>query len=103
MIDIPGADAMNYNDIIIRPVLSEKSTDLSEENKYVFEVAINANKHIIKKAIKEIFNVNTVKINVMRVRGKRRRVRYHYGFTPTWKKAIVTVAKGEKIELFENQ
>ncbi len=94
---------MNYNDIILRPVLSEKSTDLSEESKYVFQVANNANKHVIKKAIKEIFNVNPVKINVIRVRGKRRRVRYQYGYTPSWKKAIVTIAKGEKIELFENQ
>ena len=94
---------MNYNDIIIRPVLSEKSTDLSEESKYVFQVATYANKHIIKKAVKEIFNVNPIKINVINVRGKKRRVRYQYGYTPSWKKAIVTIAKGEKIELFENQ
>ena len=94
---------MNYNDIIIRPVLSEKSTGLSEKGKYVFQVANYANKHIIKKAIKEIFNVNPIQINVMMVRGKRRRVRYQYGYTPSWKKAIITIGKGEKIELFENQ
>lgn len=94
---------MNYNDVIIRPVLSEKSTDMAEENKYVFQVARGANKHLIKKAVKEIFNVNPVKVNVMKVRGRRKRVRYHYGYTPAWKKAIITLGKGEKIELFENQ
>ncbi len=94
---------MDFNDVIIRPVLSEKSTDLAEENKYVFQVAMNANKHLIKKAVKEIFNVNPKKINVMKVRGKRKRVRHQYGYTTSWKKAIVTIAKGEKIELFENQ
>ena len=94
---------MDYNDVIIRPVLSEKSSDLAEENKYVFQVANNANKHIIKKAIKEVFKVNPVKINVMKVRGKRKKVRYHYGYTTSWKKAIVTIGEGEKIELFENQ
>ena len=94
---------MDYNDVIIRPVLSEKSTALSEENKYVFQVARNANKHLIKKAIKEIFNVNPTKVNVMKVRGRRKRVRYQYGYTTSWKKAIITIPEGEKIELFENQ
>ncbi len=94
---------MDYNDVIIRPVLSEKSTDLAEENKYVFQVAMSANKHLIKKAIKEIFNVNPLKINVMKVRGRRKRVRHQYGYTTSWKKAIITIGEGEKIELFENQ
>jgi large subunit ribosomal protein L23 len=94
---------MNYNDVIIRPVLTEKTTDLKEVNKYVFRVPMKANKHIIKKAIKEIFNVTPITINVMKVRGKRKRVRYQYGFTSSWKKAIVTLNENEKIELFENQ
>lgn len=94
---------MNYNDIITRPVLSEKSTDLSQNNKYVFRVSRTANKHVIKKAIKEIFNVTPVKVNVMKVRGRRKRVRYQYGYTTSWKKAIVTLNPNEKIELFENQ
>lgn len=94
---------MNYNDIIIRPVLSEKSTDIAEQNKYVFRVSLKANKHQMKKAIKEIFNVEPVSINVMRVRGKEKRVRYRYGFTPSWKKAIITLKPGDKIELFENK
>ena len=57
----------------------------------------------MKKAVKEIFNVNSVKINIVKVRGRRKRVRHQYGYTTSWKKAIITVGKGEKIELFENQ
>ena len=94
---------MDYNDIIIKPVLSEKTTDMAEQNKYVFRVSMKANKHSIKKAIKEIFNVNPVKINVMKVRGRKKRVRYQYGYTTSWKKAIITLKKGDKIEIFENQ
>jgi large subunit ribosomal protein L23 len=94
---------MNQNDVIIRPVVSEKSTDMAQANKYVFRVMKDSNKHIIKKAIKEIFNVNPVKINVLKVRGRRKRVRYQYGFTSSWKKVIVTLGKDEKIELFENK
>ena len=94
---------MDYNDVILKPILSEKSTDLSEQNKYVFRVSIQANKHLVRKAIKEIFNVTPEKVNVMRIRGKRKRVRYQYGITPAWKKAIVTLKQGDKIELFESQ
>ena len=94
---------MDNNDIIIRPVVSEKSTDLSQSNKFVFRVPIKVTKHQIGKAVKEIFNVTPVKINVMKVRGRRKRVRHQYGFTTSWKKAIVTLNQNEKIELFENK
>ncbi len=94
---------MDYNDVIIEPILSEKSTDLGEQNKYVFRVSMQANKHLVSKAVQEIFNVTPDKVNVMRIRGKRKRVRYQYGITPAWKKAIVTLKEGDKIELFENQ
>jgi large subunit ribosomal protein L23 len=94
---------MDYNDVIIEPILSEKSTDLGEQSKYVFRVSIQANKHQVSKAIQEIFNVTPDKVNVMRIRGKRKRVRHQYGITPAWKKAIVTLKEGDKIELFENQ
>ncbi len=70
---------MDYNDVIIRPVLSEKSTELSESKKYVFRVSLKANKHLIKKAVKEIFNVTAERVNVMIVRGKQKRVRHHMG------------------------
>jgi len=94
---------INYNDVIIKPVLSEKTTKLIEENKYVFRVSKNANKPLIKKAILEIFKVNTTKINIIKVRGKKKRVRQQYGYTPDWKKAIITIQKEQKIEIFENQ
>ncbi|MDY6935552.1 MAG: 50S ribosomal protein L23 [Spirochaetota bacterium] len=94
---------MNYNDILVKPVVSEKTTVMSEENKYVFRVSMKANKHLVKKAVKEIYNVNPVKVNVMNVRGRRKRVRYQYGYTSGWKKAIVTLREGDKIELFEHQ
>lgn len=94
---------MNYNDIIIRPVVTEKTTEMIENNKYVFQVNKYANKDMVKRAVKEIFKVTPVRVNVMKVRGKRKRVRYQYGYTPAWKKAIVTLKAGDKIELFENQ
>ncbi len=94
---------MDFNDVIIKPVLSEKSTTLAEMRKYVFRVSKKANKKIVKRAIKEIFNVDPVSVNIINVRGHRKRVRYNYGFTPSWKKAIVTLKEGDKIELFEGQ
>ena len=94
---------MNNNDIILRPVVSEKTTDMAEDGKYVFRVATNSNKTMIDKAVREIFKVNPVKINVMMVRGRKKRVRFHYGYTTSWKKAIVTLGKGERIELYENK
>jgi large subunit ribosomal protein L23 len=87
--------------IIKRPVVSEKSTLLSEKhNKYVFEVATEANKIQIKQAIEEIFKVGVVKVRTMRMPGKTKRVRLQIGRTPMWKKAIVTLKEGDRIELF---
>ncbi|TAL39234.1 MAG: 50S ribosomal protein L23 [Spirochaetes bacterium] len=94
---------MDHNDTIVKPVLSEKSTEFASQGKYVFRVAMKANKPLIRKAIKELFNVTAKKINIVNVRGKKKRVRAQYGFTSSWKKAVVTVKAGEKIELFENQ
>jgi len=92
---------MDINDIIIRPVITEKATELAKQNKYVFRVHKKANKDMIEKAISSIFGVTPVKVNVMIVRGKRKRVRYNYGYTASWKKAIVTLKEGDKIEVFE--
>ena len=87
--------------IIRRPVISEKSTLLTERhNKYVFEVAPEANKIQIRRAVEEVFRVNVTKVRTMRVPGKRKRVRLHVGFTPAWKKAIVTLKDGDRIDLF---
>jgi len=91
------------NDIIIRPVISEKSTELAGSNKYVFQVAMDANKMMVSRAVKEIFGVNPEKVNIMVVRGRTRRLRFRAGKKSAWKKAVVTLKPGEKIELFESQ
>ena len=88
--------------IIERPLLTEKSMDLSHHGKYTFRVNKEANKIEIADAVEAIFKVNVVKVNTMTVRGKKRRVgRYPEGRTSDWKKAVVTLAAGNKIELFE--
>jgi len=86
--------------IIIRPIITEHSYDMIEMNKYTFEVARDANKIEIAKAVEEIFGVTVKKVNTMNVKPKKKRVRYIAGYTRTWKKAMVTIAPGETIEIF---
>ena len=86
--------------IIIRPIITEHSYDLMERNCYTFEVAKDANKIEIAKAIEKIFGVKVVKVHTLNVKAKPKRVRYQLGYTRTWKKAMVTLAAGDKIELF---
>ena len=87
-------------DIIIRPIITEHSYDMIEKNKYTFEVARDANKIEIGKAVEELFDVTVKKVNTMNVKPKKKRVRYIAGYTRTWKKAMVTIAEGETIEIF---
>ncbi len=88
--------------VIIRPVITEKATLQKErENKVTFVVAKDANKAEIKEAVEKLFNVKVLKVNVMNVRGKRRRFRWIEGKRPDWKKAIVTLSPADKIEFFE--
>ena len=91
-----------YN-VIIRPIVSERSYDLMGENKYTFEVARTAPKEEIAAAVEKIFGVKVVKVNTMWVKPKKKRVRYAIGNTRSWKKAIVTVAEGDQIEIFAEQ
>jgi large subunit ribosomal protein L23 len=86
-------------DILIRPIVTEKSTDLMAENKYTFEVDMRANKTQIKDAVEEIFKVEVEKVNTSRVRGKLRRMGRHEGYTSDWKKAVVTLKPGHSIEV----
>ncbi|MBK5211439.1 MAG: 50S ribosomal protein L23 [Coriobacteriia bacterium] len=89
--------------IIIRPIVSEKSFDIMEEqNRYTFEVAKTATKPQIANAIETIFEVKVLKVNVMNVSGKPRRVRQALGKTRSWKKAIVSLKAGDTIEIFPN-
>ena len=87
-------------EVIIRPVVSERSYDLMEQGKYTFEVARTAPKEEIRAAIEKLFDVHVVKVNTINVKPKNKRVRYQYGKTRQWKKAIVTLAPGETIEVF---
>ncbi len=93
---------MNEYQIIIRPLITEKNTNLMELNKYSFEVARDANKPQIKRAIETIFNVSVLKVHTMNVRGKKRRRGREFGYTRDWKKAVVTLAAGDRIDLFES-
>jgi len=86
--------------VVLRPIISERSYDLINDNRYSFEVAKEASKIEIRAAIEEIFGVTVLKVNTMRVTGKPKRVRYAKGKTRSWKKAIVTLAEGETIEAF---
>ena len=90
-------------DIIIRPVITEQSMDGTADKKYVFMVALDANKVEIRQAIEAIFNVKVVKVNTLNVKPKPKRVRAQPGYTRTWKKAVVTLAEGDSIEIFGNQ
>lgn len=92
---------MDARDIIIRPWVTEKSTKLMEQNKYTFEVALKATKSDVKRAVEEIFGVKVVKVNTVRVRGKVKRLGHYVGRRPDRKKAIVQVAEGQRIEIFE--
>lgn len=93
---------MNPHQIIIRPLITEKNTNLMMLNKYSFEVDRNANKAQIKRAIEEIFDVTVTKVHTLNMRGKMRRRGRQVGYTADWKKAIVTLASGDRIELFES-
>lgn len=88
-------------DIILYPVISEKSVMGKESNKYSFRVVKDANKVEIKKAIEELFKVKVDRVNIMNCHPKSRRMGAHSGYTSAWKKATVTLKKGEKIAFFE--
>ena len=89
-------------DIIIKPVITEQSMEATEEKKYVFQVAIDANKIEIKKAVEEIFGVKVEKVNTIRMEGKMKRQGMFVGRRASWKKAMVKLTADSKtIEFFE--
>lgn len=92
---------MELYEVLRRPLITEKSTALQEEGKYAFEVAGEANKPLIKQAVEKAFKVKVTAVNVVRVPGKRRRLGRRQLPARPWKKAIVTLQPGDKIELFE--
>ena len=84
------------HDIIIKPIITEKSMVLTEANKYTFKVMKKANKTEVKKAVETVFGVKVEKVNIMNVTGKKRRVGANVGKKPDWKKAVVTLKPGSK-------
>ncbi|MEF3279637.1 MAG: 50S ribosomal protein L23 [Elusimicrobiota bacterium] len=89
--------SINSYKIIIEPVLTEKSVNLKEQNKYVFKVSDNANKISVKKAVEDLFKVKVGNVRVVNTKAKKARVGRYEGYRSGWKKAIVTLKEG-KIE-----
>ena len=89
-------------DVLLAPVVSEKSYGLLDENKYMFLVTLDANKTQIKIAVESVFKVRVTDVNTLNRQGKKRRTRYGYGKRPDTKRAIVTVAPGERIDIFSS-
>jgi large subunit ribosomal protein L23 len=91
----------DHRDVILRPVISEKSYEMLDENKYTFIVDPRANKTHIRQAVESIFGVKVLSVNTMNRRGKTKRRGLIVGKRPDTKRAIVTVAPGDRIELFD--
>jgi large subunit ribosomal protein L23 len=92
---------MEARQVLIAPVVSEKSYSLIEGNKYSFRVHPNAHKTQIRQAVEELFDVKVEGVNIVKVRPKPKRRGLHRGIKPGWKKAIVQLREGDRIEIFE--
>jgi Ribosomal protein L23 len=88
-------------DVLIRPLITEKSTAMMQDNKYTFVVPLKANKVEIRQAVEQIFKVKVLDVNTIRVMGKMKRMGKTQGKRPDYKKAIVKLAPGQHIEFFE--
>lgn len=91
----------NPRDILIRPLITEKTTAMMQDNKYTFIVPLKANKIEIRQAVEQIFKVKVLSVNTLRVLGKVKRMGRTQGKRPDYKKAIVKLAPGQSIEFFE--
>ena len=86
-------------DVLKNILRTEKGSNLLADNKYLFSVSVDSNKVQIKQAVEDVYNVKVTKVNTIKVQGKWKRLRYKEGKTPDWKKAIVTLKQGDKIEI----
>jgi len=93
---------MHLYEVLRRPLITEKNTALQAQGKYAFEVAGEATKHQVKQAVEKAFKVKVTAVNVMTVPGKTRRLGRREVLTPSWKKALVSLKSGDKIEFFES-
>jgi len=92
---------MNVNEVLIKPLITEKNTMLGAEGKYTFKIDRRANKTQVKEAVEAIFKVNVTAVNTISVPPKTRRVGRTIGKTQAWKKAVVTLRPGQRLEIFE--
>jgi large subunit ribosomal protein L23 len=90
----------DHRDVLVAPVVSEKSYSLLDQNKYTFLVRTDSNKTEIKIAVEKVFNVTVTSVNTINRPGKRRRTRFGWGSRPDTKRAIVSVAAGQRIDIF---
>jgi len=88
-------------EVIRRPLVTEKNTALQSQNKYAFQVSKDSNKEQVKEAIEKAFKVNVIAVNIMTVRGREKRVGRRKVMVSPWKKAVVTLKTGDKIQIFE--
>ena len=93
--------SLHPNEVLLAPVVSEKSYSLIEDRKYAFRVHQDAHKTQIRQAVEELFEVKVERVNIVHVRPKPKRRGMHKGTRPGWKKAIVQVAEGDTIEIFQ--
>lgn len=91
----------NLREVLIRPIVTEKSNQLMAENKYVFKVSLKANKIEIRQAVEKIFNVKVLDVTTLTVNGKIKRMGKTAGYRSDYKKAVVKLAPGNRIEIFE--
>jgi len=92
---------VNVRDVLIAPVVSEKSYSLIEDNKYSFRIHDDAHKVQVRQAVEELFDVKVEGVNIVRVKSKPKRRGLSKGVKPGWKKAIVQLREGDRIEIFE--
>ena len=93
--------SLHPNEVLLAPVVSEKSYSLITDRKYTFKVHKDAHKTQIRQAVEELFEVHVENVNIVKVQAKPKRRGYHKGTKPGWKKAIVQLRAGDRIEIFE--
>ena len=93
--------SLHPNEVLLAPVVSEKSYSLIDDNKYSFRIHPDAHKTQVRQAVEELFDVKVLNVAIIKVQAKPKRRGVSKGIRPGWKKAIVQVAEGEKIEIFE--
>lgn len=92
-----------YGDVLLRPLITEKTVASGEMNKYIFEVHRDANKYTVKAAVEKLFNVRVEQVNIMNMKGKPKKRGVFIGKSRSWKKAIVTLVTGYRIKELEGQ